>query len=115
METNGFVKSIKKGSKKYYFEAKYARTTGANFFYKLQAKLSFTELEVLWVLHEKKTLFVSQIAEMINKSPQTASYNIKQLERMGFLKSYKENQLKICSVTGKGEKYLAKHVTKMDE
>jgi len=115
LETSGFVKSIKKGSKKYYFEAKYARTAGAVFLYRLQAKLSFTELEILRGLREGKTLSVSQIAYMINKSPQTTSYNIRQLERMGFVRSYKENQLKMCSITGKGEKYLAKHVTRKDE
>ena len=108
LETRGFVKSIKKGSKKYYFEAKYARTAGANFLYRLQAKLSFTELEILKILSEGKTLSVSQIAHIINKSPQTTSYNIRQLERMGFVKSYKENQLKMCSITGKGEKYFTK-------
>jgi len=104
LETNGFIKSIKKDFKKYYFK------TGEVFPYKLQSKLSFIELEILKTLNTSGTLYVGQIAYMIEKSAQTASYSIKQLERKGFVKSYKQNQQKMCTLTRKGEKYLTKHM-----
>jgi len=109
LEENGFIKSIKKGPKKYYFETNYLRTTGKDFLYRLQQKLSFTQMEILNALSESATLSVNQIALAIDKSAATASYNIKLLEHKNFVKSHKQKQEKMCSITRKGEKYLSRH------
>jgi len=106
LEDNGFIKSTKKGLHKFYFR------TGVKFPYVLQSKLSYVELEILKVLQTHGRISVSQIAAVIKKSAQTASYNIKQLERMRFVGSYKEDQKKVCDVTERGKEYLAKHTLK---
>jgi len=103
LEKNNFIMSARKGHRKYFFKA------SITFPYRLQANLSFTELEILNALRAGGNLSVSQIAEIIDKSVQTASYNIINLERKKFIESSKHWQSKICSMTGKGEKYLDRH------
>ena len=104
LETIGFVKSMKKGLHKYYFKS------DAVFPYKLQSKLTFTELEILKALNDAEEMAVGEVAEAIDKAVQTASYNIKNLERKDLVKSHKKHQVKMCSLTQKGEKYLEKHL-----
>jgi len=104
LERSGFVKSMRKNGKKYYFK------TGIEFPYRLQSRLSFTAMNVLNALQKKGTSSVSQVAEAISKSVATTSYNIKELERKDMVKSHKENQLKMCSITEKGKRYFSKHL-----
>ncbi len=104
LESTGFVKSRKKGLYKYYFKA------GTKFPYHLQARLSFTELEILNVLTESQALSVGAIAEAIDRAVQTASYNIQKLEKQGFITSKKERQIKVCHITEKGRNYLERYL-----
>lgn len=102
LERNGFIKSIRKDLQIFYFK------TGTKFPYKLQSKLTFTELEILTVLRSQSDLPVSQIAIYIDKSVQTASENINRLEKKRFIACIKQQQYKICSITEKGKAYIRK-------
>jgi len=104
LESTGFIKSMKEGFHKYFFEA------DAVFPYQFQPKLSFTQLEILETLKDSGNMAVGQIAAEIDKAVQTASYNIKNLGRKNLVKCHREHQVKICSLTPKGERYLNKHV-----
>jgi len=103
LEKNGFVKSIKKDFNIFYFK------TGMKFPYRLQSKLTFTELEILNTLQSSEDLSVSHIAALIDKSIQTAGENIKMLERNKLVESSRKDRQKVCRITDKGKGYLVKY------
>ena len=106
LEQNGFIKSQKKDFSIYYFK------TGVRLPYKLQSKLTFTELEILKVLGSRSDLSVSEIASYIDRSVQTASENIQRLERKKYITSTKDHPQKVCAISEKGRAHLSKIVQK---
>ncbi len=100
LEANGLIKSMKKGKGKFFF------ISGVTYPYKLQSKLSLTEMETLRVLVTEGTLFITQIAAKINRSIQTASVSVRSLEKKNFVMSWREDQFKLCKVTPKGARYF---------
>jgi len=109
LERKGFIKSIRKGRKTYYFKPDVA------FPYQLKAKLSFTHLNVLKTLQSEGASSVTHIAGKVGRSVPTISTTVKSLERRNFVKSQKRNQVKMCSITEKGELYLARNLKEGEE
>jgi len=103
LESKGFIKSVKQGLKKFYFKS------GTAFPFRLQSKLCFTEMEILETLHSNREISVGEVASLVDKPIQTASYNIKKLEQKRYVKAYRAGKEKLCSLTRKGEKFLDKH------
>jgi len=104
LEQNGFIKSIKKDLNIFYFK------TGVKFPYKLQSRLSFTQLEIMKALNRYNDRSVSQVAIVVDKSIQTTSENIRKLERKKLVTSRMDGPHKVCSLTQKGREYLSKHM-----
>lgn len=104
LEREGFVKSIKKGRCRYYFE------TGVHFPYKLQSRISATAMNAMNALHQAGCVSVSELAELLDKSIPTASDTIKTLQRKGFVECEREHKVKLCSLTDKGVSFLQKHL-----
>ncbi len=104
LEREGFVKSIKKGRCRYYFE------TGIHFPYRLQTRISATAMSAMNALHQAGCVSVSELAELLDKSIPTASDTIKTLQRKGFVECEREHKVKLCSLTDKGVSFLLKHI-----
>lgn len=104
LEREGFVKSIKKGRCRYYFE------TGIHFPYKLQTRISATALMAMNALHEAGCVSVTELADLLDRSIPTASDTIKTLQRRGFVECQREHKIKLCSLTDRGESFLLKHI-----
>ena len=61
------------------------------------------------------TIQINLILHFIDKSIQTASRTIRNLERQRFVISYRDAQSKICSITDRGETFLLKHLEEKEE
>jgi len=95
LEREEFVRSVREGTQKRFF-AKNSRFPLRR--YPHANTLNKTQKKIIDILYTRPYMTQAQLSKMINITPQSVSYNISELERLGMIKIEQQGFRKFCSL-----------------